>query len=250
MDVDRQGDAVVPRLAATVLLVRDGANGIEVLMVRRHAAMHFASALVFPGGLVDPGDRAPEWLAYSEGAAGMDADARALRIAACRETFEEVGVLLAEDGGARRPVPGDAGFLDIVRDSGARLPLGALVPFAHWITPEDAPKRFDTHFFLCRAPHEAEAVSDGLETVGLEWAAPAALIARAAQGDTSIMFPTLLNLRRLGESASVDAALAAARRRPPFTVLPRLERRADGMVAVIPVEAGYGETEEWRPRLS
>jgi 8-oxo-dGTP pyrophosphatase MutT (NUDIX family) len=240
------------RLAATMLLLRD--DPFEVLMVRRSERHgdQFSSALVFPGGVVDPEDRDVAWLDHVEGAEGLSDEERALRIAGCRETFEEAGILLARDAQGACPVPGAAiggqSFHALIRALDARLVLDDFAHFAHWITPEMAPRRFDTHFFLCRAPDGAEAVCDGQETVALEWGEPAELLRRANAGETHIVFPTRVNLMRLAESRDVASALAAARARPRFTVLPQPVRHESGLTVVIPAEAGYGVTEDWLPR--
>jgi len=135
----------------------------------------------------------------------------------------------------------------LVAATGGKLPLGALAHFGHWITPEGPPKRFDTHFFLAEAPAGQEATCDGGETVALEWVTPCDVLARAADGDLSILFPTRMNLKRLAESETVAEAIAAARARPRFTVMPRPERREGGTAVVIPAEAGYGVTEHFHP---
>jgi 8-oxo-dGTP pyrophosphatase MutT (NUDIX family) len=234
-----------------MLLVRD--DPFEVLMVRRNDRGQFASALVFPGGVVEDGDRDPAWLDHVEGAEGLDEEERALRIAGIRETFEETAILVAENADGICPPLGDVSgrlFLDIVRDNGLRLKLDGVVPFAHWITPEMAPKRFDTHFYVAKAPAEGKAVCDGAETIALEWAAPADVLARAHAGERAILFPTRLNLARLAESNDGASALAAARSRPHFTVEPKPEKREGGIAIVIPVEAGYAETENLVPRGS
>ncbi|MDO7842211.1 NUDIX hydrolase [Sphingomonas immobilis] len=238
----------VPRPAATILVLRD--DPFEVLMVRRHGNGQFASALVFPGGLVDPADHDPAWLPLLDGADGLEEGERALRIAAFRETFEESALLLARraDGTpVACPAAGDLSFRETVAASGGLLPLGDLAHFGHWITPDMAPKRFDTHFFLAEAPAGQEAICDGGETVALEWVAPRDILARAADGDLSILFPTRMNLKRLAESGSVAEAIAAARVRPRFTVHPKPEKREGGIAVVIPIEAGYGETENFHP---
>ncbi|MDB5715832.1 MAG: hydrolase [Sphingomonadales bacterium] len=239
---------VVPRPAATILVLRD--DPFEVLMVRRHGNGQFASALVFPGGLVDPSDRDDAWLDLIVGAEGMDVEERALAIAACRETFEESALLLARDGQGRTVGCNSderSDFRAVVAASGGRLMFDELAHFGHWITPVGAPKRFDTHFFLAAAPADQDAVADGSETVALEWVQPCDLLRRAADGDLSILFPTRLNLKRLAESDSVASAMAAARARTRFTVIPRAEKREGGTAVVIPVEAGYGETENFHP---
>jgi 8-oxo-dGTP pyrophosphatase MutT (NUDIX family) len=234
-----------PRLAATMVLVRD--DPFEVLMVRRNARAVFASALVFPGGAVDDDDYSDEWMPLLASGAELPVTERALRIAGIRETFEETALLLAtlSDGSlVAQQERTDARFIDIVRASGGLLHLDSVEHFGHWITPEAAPRRFDTHFLLAQAPAEQRAVPDGAETVELEWASPTEVIERAKTDAQSIMFPTLLNLMRLAESADSATALAAAHGRTRFTVLPEVETRDDGtMVVVIPADAGYEITE-------
>lgn len=236
---------VEPVLSATILLLRD--DPFEVLMVRRRSSSHFASALVFPGGLVDPEDRAENWLPHVTGAEGLSETERALRIAACRESYEESSVVLGGQVHAFEPgVP----FLEIVARQNAKLPLGDLSRFGHWITPERAPKRFDTHFFIAAAPEGVEPKCDGDETVSLEWVRPIDAIARAEGGEHTIIFPTLMNLRMLAQSDDVASALNAARARTVVTVMPRVEKRSDGLVVVIPAEAGYGVTEYAAPEVA
>lgn len=236
----------VPQLAATMLLLRD--DPLEVLMVKRHMKAYFSSALVFPGGMVDPEDFDAAWLSHLIGYEGFSDEQRALRIAACRETFEESCIMTAQrrDGG---PVAGLASaeglrFLDVIREADAVLDLAALQPFGHWITPEIAPKRFDTHFFLARAPAGQKAVCDGNETVNLEWVRPDDALTRAEAGERAILFPTRMNIKRLAESTDSHGALEAARQTTPFTVRPLIEQRGERRVVVIPAEAGYGETED------
>jgi 8-oxo-dGTP pyrophosphatase MutT (NUDIX family) len=229
---------VSPMPAASVLLVRDAPW--SVLMVKRHAKSFFSSALVFPGGVVDPEDSSDAWLQYVSGQQNLSREERALRIAGCRELFEETGVLLARQSIAARR---GAGFFHQIQAAGGTLALDALRPFAHWITPEGSRKRFDTHFYLCCAPAGSEASCDGTETVTCEWHAPAALVARAEAGDAFIMLPTHMNLKHLAESQDFAAAAAAAAKRRIVTVTPRFERRAGGDVILIPAEAGYGITE-------
>ena len=159
-------EPVPARLAATVLMVRDGGSGLEVFMVKRHRQIEFASgALVFPGGAVDPGDG-------EIAAARFDDRERAMRIAAVRETFEESGVLLARARGAAGWLAGErAGkiaakhggraFTEIVAAENLELGLDALILFAHWITPKGLPKRFDTHFYIVAAPADQVARHDG-----------------------------------------------------------------------------------------
>lgn len=211
-------------------------------MVRRGAKAVFSSALVFPGGVVDAHDASEDWLPHLSGAASLEIAERALRIAACRELFEEADVLLGDVAGSTAGAQ-QRTYFERIKAAGARVALDSLIPFGHWITPEGAAKRFDTHFYLCRVPSHAAAKADGREVVSVEWVEPVDIIERARRGEGAIMFPTLLNLMRLAQSADVDSALAAAVLRPIVTVLPRVERRGDAKFVVIPEEAGYGMTE-------
>ncbi|TAJ48205.1 MAG: NUDIX hydrolase [Herbiconiux sp.] len=237
-------EPAVPRAAATVVLVRD--DPFEVLMVQRNARGTFPSAIVFPGGVLESSDADEAWHPLLRGAVASDASERAWRIAAVRECFEETGVLLvtgaselAEAPDARTP------FLEVVRASGGVIDFDGIVPFGHWVTPIDRPKRFDTRFFLAAAPAGQSASADGGEIVGLDWVRPGELAARVLAGEpgANVMFPTLMNLLRLTESSSPKEALAAARARPRFVVEPRIERRNGVRWSLIPVEADYPFTE-------
>jgi 8-oxo-dGTP pyrophosphatase MutT (NUDIX family) len=245
-----------PKPSATILLVRDAPAGLEVFMVQRHHRVDFATgALVFPGGKVDPGDADPALAGCCEGAAG-ESMRRAVQVAAIRETFEECGVLLARPRGeaalvpaarlreieARHREPLHRGETPLAAIAGAEdllLACDLLLPFAHWITPEFMPRRFDTHFFLVAAPADQVAVHDGGESVDSMWIAPGEAVAAAEQGRHTIVFPTLMNLKKLGRSRNVAEALAAAQRAPIVTVLPELAHTDAGPVMRLPAEAGY-----------
>jgi 8-oxo-dGTP pyrophosphatase MutT (NUDIX family) len=262
--------------SSTVLLLRDDRGQLEVFMVQRHHQIDFASsALVFPGGKVDPADRDPALRARCTGCEGLDDETFAVRVAAVRETFEECGVLLARKRpqGARseaKPsgvVGPDAGLLSesevrpletryrsdllsgaitlgaIAEAHDLDLALDAMVPFAHWITPAFMPKRFDTHFYLVPAPPDQVAAHDGEESVDSLWIAPTQAVADAQSKRRPIIFPTLRNLIKLARSASVAEAIERARREPIVTVLPTVGKGAHGPVIRIPVEAGYDISE-------
>jgi len=231
--------------AATVLLLRD--DPFEVLMVRRRRGGTFSDALVFPGGVIDESDADVAWLPYLDGASGLDGESRALRVGAVRETFEEASILVARlaDGSPLPPGPSNDGspFRELVARRDAMLTLGELHPFGRWVTPVVEPRRFDATFFVCRAPDGQTARQDDGETVGFEWARPAELLERAAAGERSLLFPTLMNLRRLAESHDTDSALAAADARPVVRIQPTARRDGDRIVLTIPEESGYGVTE-------
>lgn len=233
----------VPRLASTVILVRDDPD-LRVLMIQRHGAGDFADALVFPGGLVDPGDADPRWRALAVGYDEAPEAERAMRIAAYRELHEETGLLPGPVRGETVEGEAVAGpFAEHLRREGLKLALGALHPFAHWVTPEAAPRRFDTRFYLCVGEAGQEAVFDGHETLGGHWMAPAEAVELARSAERKIVFPTRMNLELLARSRTVGEALAAARARPVVTVVPWREARPDGTYMVITPEAGYDVSE-------
>lgn len=234
-----------PKLAATVLLLREGAAGPEVFMVVRHGDIAFAGgALVFPGGRLDPADR---MLAEAHGLAG---DAGALRFAALRETFEESAILLTREAAptdiaVRRTwqsaLCSDAiGFAALLAEQGLTPAPEALVHFAHWITPPSRPKRFDTHFFLAVAPDAQEAAHDGGEAVDSIWIAPKRALAEADAGQHKLVVATRLNLMRLARFDSVAAILEHAAATPVVTIRPRSTETPEGRLMHFPLEAGYG----------
>src|ERR1700744_3626433 len=236
--------------AATILLVRD-APTFEVLMVKRHHQIDFASgALVFPGGKSHAGDHDRGWENHAVGWEAYDADQRALRIAAIREVFEEAGILLARrrDG---QPMSGEAcpmavrqavdagttGFIDVVSGLDASLDLDALTVFARWITPPLTPKRFDTWFYVVNAPDDQVAACDGRETVDAEWIPPSEALRLAAAGERKVIFPTRMNLQLLAEASSAGDAVARAAARTLVTVQPQIQQRAGGRVLGLPPDA-------------
>jgi 8-oxo-dGTP pyrophosphatase MutT (NUDIX family) len=215
-----QHPIATPQPAATVMLLRDGDDGVEVFMVVRHqrSDVH-GGALVFPGGRVDPEDHEIAVdAALCTRQAGDDATMAALRVAAIRETFEECGVLFARprDGtaliSAARLLEIEAAHRTALvrceRTFGAMvaaehlvLTPEAMTCFAHWISPERSPKRFDTRFFLAAAPTDQVALHDGLEAVDSVWMTPATALERAQAGTYQPVFPTMMNLRKLGPMA-------------------------------------------------
>ncbi|MGB3866837.1 MAG: NUDIX hydrolase [Xanthobacteraceae bacterium] len=246
-----------PRPASTILLLRDGASAIEVFMMVRHYQIEFASgALVFPGGSVDPGDRDIAADAGFDAGGGLDAAALQFRVAAIRETFEESGILLARPRGAHELIAaphaaeiaaaqrtalceGKISFRDILASHDLMPAVDRLAHYAHWITPEGLPKRFDTHFFLAKAPPEQVGVHDGRESTDSVWVSPQEALAGGDSGRFKLPFPTTRNLIKLGRQHSVDAALDDARRGKVVTVMPVITRDGDTRRLRIPAEAGY-----------
>jgi 8-oxo-dGTP pyrophosphatase MutT (NUDIX family) len=247
------------RPASTVAILRDGPGGIEVFMVVRHHEIDFASgALVFPGGKVDAQDAGEGWGELASEVAA--APERAFFVAAGRETFEEAGLVLARRRGTTelvdaatadrvvaahraRLLQGKISFADILRGEGLTLALDLMVPFAHWITPEPMPKRFDTYFFLIAAPVTQLGAHDGAESVEGLWIAPQRALAEAEAGTRTLVFATRMNLTKLARYRTVAEAVAATRARPVVTVVPRVKRTPEGRWLQIPAEADYGVTE-------
>ncbi|CAN5176503.1 NUDIX hydrolase [soil metagenome] len=246
------------RTAATVLLLRDSGSGMEIFMVQRNRQIEFSSgALVFPGGSMDPGDReiaADAVLVPDSG--GLSADAAAIRVGGIRETFEESGIMLARQRGSSALIPaaqlaaiepqraaldeGAISFGDILRQNALLPAVDLLVPFAHWITPVNLPKRFDTHFLLALAPADQIGKHDGKESVDSVWLSPKAALDSAASGRFNLPFPTVRNLIKLDRIGTAQAAIDFARATPVVTVVPEMSRNEDGTTRLrIPIEAGY-----------
>src|ERR1700759_3310207 len=252
-------EIVKPRDASTILLLRDNAAAreIEVFMMVRHYEIDFNSgALVFPGGSVDKNDR--EIIAHPElysGGEGRDEANLSFRIAAIRETFEESGILLARPKGSKALVDAKrAGeieaahradlterkitFFKVLTDNGMLLALDQLVPYAHWITPEGMPKRFDTWFFLAAVPPDQLESYDGKESTDSIWVSPREALEGGESGRFKLPFPTTRNLIRLGKQPNVAAALGEMKDKPIVTVMPVMTKLNGGRQLRIPKEAG------------
>ncbi len=252
-------DAKPPIPSATVMIVRDGADGLEVFMLVRNRMVDFASgALVFPGGKVDASDRDPAWAEL----ALLDAPhpERSIWVSALRETFEETGLLVANhrDSGdivaAREAIritsaaqkaiaEGSRAFAELIASEGLTLATQRMVPFAHWITPTTMPKRFDTHFFLAEAPTGQIAVHDGGETVESVWINPLQAIREAEAGARTLVPATTANLAKLAKAATVQEAFAQARASRIVPITPTVHKADGGVRIKIPVDAGYDMTD-------
>jgi 8-oxo-dGTP pyrophosphatase MutT (NUDIX family) len=250
---------VPARPASTVVILRDGAEGIEVFMVVRHHQIDFASgALVFPGGKVDAEDSDAAWGELAPNA--PNAPDRSFFVAAGRETFEEAGLMLARRRGTNEIVDADAAhhmvetrraallkgettFVDILRQENLMLAADLMVPFAHWITPEVVPKRFDTHFLLIAAPVAQLGAHDGGESVEGLWITPRQALGEAKAGTRTLVFATRMNLEKLSRYRTVAEAVEVTRSRPVVTVTPKATKTPEGRKLLIPAEADYGVTE-------
>lgn len=225
-----------PRDSSSLVLLRDGADGLEVLLLRRHTDSRVMGGVhVFPGGKLDPADCSPDALA----ALDLDADqllarlqepdlspekAAGLHTAALRETMEEAGLLLAEgaDAAARqvltdRQAAGEA-LADAMAALGLRWQASAILPWARWITPNhpDSGARFDTRFFLARLPAGQQARHDGYEATEAVWLRPRQALERHAARELDLVPPQLMSLVQLCRHANVDSAWTEAlASRPP-----------------------------------
>lgn len=242
-------DLPTPIPAATLVIFREPAGGApELLMVERAKAMVFAGgAMVFPGGRIDPGDRA---LAETMGG---DSEDLAARIAAVRETIEEAGLAIGLD-----PLPAEAALIRLrealhageplggaLRDAGAALALGALVPFARWRPAHRNMRIFDTRFYLARLPEgAAQATVDATENTRLVWATARGVLDDADAGRLQIIYPTRRNLERLAQFASFDEATRHAAAHPIRVVTPWAETRDGAEHLCIPDDLGYPVTSE------
>lgn len=257
--------AVVPALpAATATLVRDTADGIEVLMLQRNYQSGFMPGMfLFPGGALDADDRAHGVL---ERCVGLD-EARASAAldiphgglaywaAAIRECFEEAGVLLAYDESGdvvnpgaperlerfseyrRRLNQGEAILAQMLERERLKLATDRLTYFSHWITPVNAPRRYDTRFFVGVAPPGQEALPDNVEAIHHTWVRPSVAIERYRAGEYKMRTPTIRTLEQFAAFDRVDTLIEAMRaQRAIPAILPRISATGKRL---LPGDAGY-----------
>jgi len=264
---------VTPAPAATLVLLRDAAPGVEVLLLQRHARSKFAAGdYVFAGGKVESEDASPIAETFCRGLTALEAadhlgadapprEALGYWIGAMRESFEEVGVLLAlQDGGrfvqwsphnrerfatyrAACQASNEAFFV-MLRSEGLQLAADRLVYFAHWITPEENPIRFDTRFFAAVVPPGQDAAADGREIVDTRWLTPTAALIAMRRKEISLRTPTIKNLELIdsasrsrggdGSAATAHEVVAALRGRPIPTIRPRILQVDGRPLAVLP----------------
>ena len=261
----------VARPAATVALVRDGAQGLEVLMMVRPMAAAFAPrAFVFPGGRIDESDADAGWaelldiddagraLIEEDGADDGMPSATAFRVGAIREMFEESAMLI---GSTQPPDPawaadartrvhgGSESFQSVLRAAGLRLCPADLVHFARWITPESEPKRYDTRFYVAAIPGGQTPSAAPGEVESLTWITPAEALGNANNADAYVMPPTRAALEGLSKYADVASALPGMHEsRNLRPVLPRLirggsDRLSPDIQVVLPGDPGYEDAE-------
>lgn len=257
-----------PREAASLLVLRDAPGGDgppQIYMVRRHPRSKFmANALVFVGGRFDEADGAPELLARCSGLSAQEAAARlggglpperalGLHVGALRECFEEAGLLLALDEGgaparqdsellkAREALNADElSFVELLARHGLTLPLDRLRYLDHWLTPEFEPRRYDTHFFACRAPVGQEATFDPKETSFGGWFSVEQALEQNRANEMWLAPPTLTIIEGLAGAASVEAIFERCPDRPLPPKEPRpLMVRGEAPVLLLPGDHRY-----------
>ncbi len=250
------------RIAASLLLLRDGEQGLEVLMLRRaeREGDLRSGAVVFPGGVVDAQDRDAHGItlgpddASASRALGLAQGGLDYWIAALRETFEEVGLLLADRSvdpaqlrlWRDRLQQGRGSIVQMCGEQGLRLDARELIYYSHWLTPPGMPKRFDTRFFVTRAPADQVAEADLGEALELMWLTPRQALDPERQ--LKLLPVTRRTLQELGQSSSVAQALAAARNRPRIELtMPRMARTTRGPRILLPDEPAYAEVARLDP---
>lgn len=234
-----------PIPAATLIVVRDRADGPpELLMVERAPGMAFAAgALVFPGGRIDPTDRA------LAGELGMVAEA----VAAIRETIEETAVPVGLAPAPPQPLAtalqraliADQPFGPLLDSAGLRIDPASLTSFARWVPRFHAVRRFDTLFYVARCPEGdwRPQIVEG-ECAGAAWLSAEAVLERERQGEARLIFPTRRTLERLAQHASFDAIRADALAHPIEPVTPWVEERDGEKYITIPSHLGFPVTQE------
>ncbi len=259
-------EEIIPLPAATVTLVRDSAQGPEVLMMRRNFKSGFLpGTYLFPGGALDEADDTPELQAIGSGfsdaeasrALGLASGGLAYWAAAIRESFEEAGILVAYDD-SRQMVAldhpdraecfrlhrhalnaGERGFIEIMCDEGLTLAADQLVYFSHWITPVSAPRRYDTRFFVAVAPPAQEPLHDNLETISHLWVRPAGALDLHHDNRFDMRLPTVRTLEEFAAYDNVDTLMHGMRNKRDIDAnLPRITKRGSYL---LPGDPGYGE---------
>ena len=267
--------SMVPRPAATLILVRDASEGMEVFMIRRtQSAVFMGGAHVFPGGGVDASDASAELAAHCQGiddakASGLlelPSGGLAYWIAALRECFEEAGLLLAHDADGRYADlnddqhahvferwrdsirAGKATLADLCREHDLRLAAERLVYYSHWITQPGRPRRYDTRFFVAEAPSAQTASHDNSETVDHIWIRPGEALARHEKGEMQLVFPTIKTLESIARFDKVAALMEFARspRKMP-AMSPRTADSREGKKLLVPGDFAYAEVGKLDP---
>ena len=251
-----------PRDAATVMLVRDVAEGMQVFMLRRNlSSAPWGGLYLFPGGAVDEADRHADLEAVCRGRSdaqaseilGVDSGGLAFWVAAVRECFEEAGVLLACDVSDRvvaHPLDehrtavdsGERRLIDVLREEGWSITADEIHYMSHWITPVGAPRRYDTRFFVAAAPPDQVPLHDDVEAIAHLWVTPEDALERQERGELEMLPPTVENLKAIGRFDRVEDLLRAAAASGEIpTIQPRLtsDNSLTGVRILLPGDEGY-----------
>lgn len=248
----------VPKEASTVIIMRpsiDGKDGpFEVLMVERHPESVFVpDCYVFPGGRIDAADCSNESASFCRGIdrqkafqilGDMSTEAMALGawVAAVRETYEETGIFLSADTPdpeilalyRRQLLAGEANFTDIMKKGKWKLALDRLQYFAHWITPELSPYRFDVRFFVTIAPDDQEAAHDGIELTGNTWITPRRALAEYEHDRFNMVLPTIMTLRDLDRFESIEAVMSSVAAKTVPSIMTTIEEKNGCLCEIMP----------------
>ena len=254
------------RYASTVILIRNGDDGVEVLLQERSGKSEsFGGMFVFPGGKVDLHDADRQYEALYSGHSDREASSilsvpqygLAYWMSGIRECFEEAGILLAYDergdivsftddatkarfSGYRDALnAGDISLLDICKREGLTLATDRMLYYSHWVTPLSQPRRFDTRFFVCPAPENQEPIIDNHEVVSQCWINPSEAIRRQREEGFRIFFPTIKNLEPLCQYSSVEELLAGVAAIKEFPRILPMRPNPDAEIPLIPGDEGY-----------
>lgn len=268
----KERNIVEPKDAATVILLRDrnaGGGGVEVLMVLRHPDNKFvANAYVYPGGALDEEDALPDMEPLCQGVT-RDAAIRLMDdmpsekalgawIAGIRETFEEVGLLLAYDRRGELVTfnttdkvdrfcayrdelcRGTGRFREMIEREGIKLAADRLHYFSHWITPEPLPIRYDVRFFVAQAPPGQEALHDGCELIEHVWIAPQDALEENGHGRFGMVLPTIMTMREMCAYRSVEEIIRSTAGKKIPRILTKMARKGNSSVEIMPDGTVYG----------
>jgi 8-oxo-dGTP pyrophosphatase MutT (NUDIX family) len=242
--------------AATVVLLRARARETEVFLVRRHGQSAFmGGAHVFPGGKLDPADRELEALVRDQTLGALEptpgrelstSDTVGLYAAACRELYEEAGVMIADrlpdPSWRKRLSSNEATFAEMCRAENLIPRLDRLTYFAHWVTPSLEQRRYDTRFFLVELPPGQTPSHDDHETTEQAWLTPAEALARQAKGEIFLPPPTERTLEELGSGPPAEV-IARARTRTIAAILPKVAVIEDRFTVLLPWDPDYVKTD-------
>ena len=254
LDLDKDREPVTPKDAATLLVLRDGAQGVEVFCVRRHAKSAFmGGVVVFPGGKLDAEDRAVGHTGGLHKRASNFAEdvdhGRALAVCACRESLEEAAILPATpapDADAcerlRKQLENGASFGPLLSGEGITLDTASLIPFARWVTPAAEARRYDARFFVTTLPEGQRGHHDARETTSSVWATPRKMLEAFMDGALFLAPPTVRALEILRDLSRIDDVAAICAEQSLQPICPELAS-TDPLTLVLPGDAEHSVAE-------